>query len=85
MSPSLSYLAVVYSLQADADHRKKGLVSRAAFTNGIGNGYESNGTITLGSKGQKQCVIRQLTIQVTTLRKFFSPDQSALWAVRNVV
>lgn len=83
--PSLSHLAVAYSLEADTDHRKKGRISRATFMEGTENGYDSKGTITMSGKGKKQCIIRQLAIQVATLRKFFSLDQSALWVVHNVV
>lgn len=67
MSLSSSHLAVAYSLEADADHRKNGLIPRATFTEASEHTYESKGTIILGSKGVKECVKRQLTIQVRTL------------------
>ncbi|KAM6918919.1 integrin alpha-6-like isoform 2-T2 [Xenentodon cancila] len=60
-----SKLAVEYSLEADADHRKNGLLPRATFTepSESGNNYESKGTIVLGAQGEKLCVERQLAIQ----------------------
>lgn len=66
-SLSLTNLAVAYSLEADADHRKKRLNSRAVFKDGSKNSYESKGTITLDTKGKKQCITRKLMIQVGTL------------------
>lgn len=66
VSPSLSRLAVAYSLEADADLRKKGLIPRATFIDPSSSdkNYESTGVITMNTKGQKQCVTRQLAIQV---------------------
>ncbi|XP_034468695.1 integrin alpha-6b isoform X1 [Hippoglossus hippoglossus] len=58
-------LTVVYTLQADVDHRNRGLSSRATFAE-ISDSvkpYESKGTITMNSKGAKQCFKRQLAIQ----------------------
>ncbi|XP_033961118.1 integrin alpha-6-like isoform X1 [Pseudochaenichthys georgianus] len=56
-------LTVAYSLEADADHRKKRLNPRAVFKDGSKNSYESKGTITLDTKGKKQCITRKLMIQ----------------------
>lgn len=56
-------LTVAYSLEADSDHRKNGLIPRATFSEATENGYESKGTITMDSKGKKQCITRQLAIQ----------------------
>ncbi|KAM9350211.1 integrin alpha-6-like [Symphorus nematophorus] len=56
-------LTVAYSLEADADHRKSGLIPRATFVESTDHNYESKGTITMESKGKKQCVKRQLAIQ----------------------
>lgn len=67
MSLSSFHPAVAYSLEADADHRKNGLIPRATFTEATDHAYESKGTITMDSKGKKQCVTRRLTIQVGTL------------------
>lgn len=63
----MSHLAVAYSLEADADHRKNGLIPRATFTEASDHTYESKGTITIDSKGKKQCVTRRLAMQVGTL------------------
>ncbi|XP_068196562.1 integrin alpha-6-like isoform X2 [Antennarius striatus] len=54
-------LTVAYTLEADTDHRKNGLIPRATFTDS--QGYESRGTITMNNKGKKECVRRQLAIQ----------------------
>lgn len=66
--PYLFHPAVAYSLEADADLRKKNLVPRATFTESSAsdNAYESKGTISLNSQGTKQCVTRKLAIQVLT-------------------
>ncbi|KAK1879391.1 Integrin alpha-6 [Dissostichus eleginoides] len=56
-------LTVAYSLEADAEHRKKRLNPRAVFEDGSENSYESKGTITLDTKGKKQCIIKNLIIQ----------------------
>ncbi|XP_070775787.1 integrin alpha-6-like [Enoplosus armatus] len=55
-------LTVAYSLNADADHRKNGLIPRATFPKSS-DPYESKGVIALDSKGKKQCITRQLAIQ----------------------
>ncbi|XP_068605398.1 integrin alpha-6-like [Brachionichthys hirsutus] len=54
-------LTVAYNLEADADHRKNGLIPRATFSDS--HSYGSRGTITMNSKGKKECVRRQLAIQ----------------------
>lgn len=69
MSSSPSRLAVVYSLEADADRRKNHLIPRATFPDATEHSYESKGTITLNSKGKEQCIKRQLVIQVVTLSR----------------
>ncbi|TNM97823.1 hypothetical protein fugu_014069 [Takifugu bimaculatus] len=56
-------LTVAYSLEADAENRKKGLKSRAVFTGGSTNSYDSKGTIVLASQGKEECINRQLSIQ----------------------
>ncbi|KAM7379156.1 hypothetical protein PAMP_004727 [Pampus punctatissimus] len=58
-------LTVAYSLEADADHRKKGLITRATFTqpSALNTNYESKGVITINSKGEEKCVTRELVIQ----------------------
>ncbi|KAF3858433.1 hypothetical protein F7725_011634 [Dissostichus mawsoni] len=56
-------LTVAYSLEADAEHRKKRLNPRAVFKDGSENSYESKGTITMDTKGKKQCIIRKLIIK----------------------
>ncbi|XP_068427158.1 integrin alpha-6-like isoform X2 [Clinocottus analis] len=56
-------LTLVYSLEADAEQRSKGLSSRATFSEPSKNPYESKGTITLDMKAKKQCIKRQLLIQ----------------------
>lgn len=61
----LSHLAVAYSLEADADHKKIGLNPRATFIDSSEN--ESKGTITMSSKGNKECIKQKLTIQVENL------------------
>lgn len=77
MSPSLSRLAVAYTLEADSDRTKNGLIPRATFSEANEQSYESKGTITLNSKGQKQCVTRQLAIKVGAL----SGNSSVLMSV----
>ncbi|KAI3375067.1 hypothetical protein L3Q82_021581, partial [Scortum barcoo] len=56
-------LTVAYSLEADADHRKNGLIPRATFPEASENPYQSKGTITIQSKGTTQCIKRRLAIQ----------------------
>ncbi|XP_040911574.1 integrin alpha-6b isoform X2 [Toxotes jaculatrix] len=58
-------LTVAYTLEADADHGKDSLSRRATFTesSATDKNYESRGTITMTSKGAKQCVTRQLAIK----------------------
>ncbi|XP_061549402.1 integrin alpha-6b isoform X1 [Phycodurus eques] len=58
-------LIVAYTLVVDADQRKKNLIPRAAFTqqSSSNSNYESKGTVVLDTKGRKQCITRQLTIQ----------------------
>lgn len=70
---SLSHPAVEYSLEADADHRKNGLIPRATFTDSSAsdNSYEAKGTVTLNGQGTKQCVKRKLAMQVLALARKF--------------
>lgn len=58
-------LTVSYSLQADADHRKNGLIPRATFPDNAPseNNFESKGTIVLNVKGKPQCIQRRLAMQ----------------------
>ncbi|XP_071346446.1 integrin alpha-6-like isoform X2 [Trachinotus anak] len=58
-------LMVAYSIEADADRRKSGLSPRATIIDSSTseNSYESKGTVTINSKGKKQCVKRQLIIK----------------------
>uniref|UniRef100_A0A8C2YX42 Integrin subunit alpha 6 n=1 Tax=Cyclopterus lumpus TaxID=8103 RepID=A0A8C2YX42_CYCLU len=63
-SPSLSHLALVYFLEADAEHRKKNLPSRATFSDHSENTYQSKGTITMDKEGKEKCIQRQLLIPV---------------------
>uniref|UniRef100_A0A8D3ECC3 Integrin, alpha 6b n=1 Tax=Scophthalmus maximus TaxID=52904 RepID=A0A8D3ECC3_SCOMX len=58
-------LTVVYSLVADADLTRDGLIHRGTFIGSSASDkvYESKGTITMNSKGAKQCVTRKLAIQ----------------------
>uniref|UniRef100_A0A3Q3W2U0 Uncharacterized protein n=1 Tax=Mola mola TaxID=94237 RepID=A0A3Q3W2U0_MOLML len=49
---------------ADTDKRMKGLTPRVTFS-GTENAYERKGTITLDSKGKKECIKHQLRIQET--------------------
>lgn len=77
---------MVYSLVADADLTRDGLIHRGTFIGSSASDkvYESKGTITMNSKGAKQCVTRKLAIQVVTLpgkMSPFSPEHSALWVV----
>uniref|UniRef100_A0A8D0D9M6 Integrin alpha-2 domain-containing protein n=1 Tax=Sander lucioperca TaxID=283035 RepID=A0A8D0D9M6_SANLU len=58
-----SHLAVSYSLEADAVHRKNGLIPRVTISEPSEGSYKSSGTVTLDSKGKKQCIKRQLVIQ----------------------
>ncbi|XP_055007734.1 integrin alpha-6-like isoform X2 [Boleophthalmus pectinirostris] len=51
-------LTISYTMEADADHRKNGLASRATFA-----GASSKGTLTLDSKGKKKCLTRELVLQ----------------------
>nr|XP_020471853.1 integrin alpha-6-like isoform X3 [Monopterus albus] len=52
-------LTVMYSLEADADYRKNGLIPRATFIDGKS---KSDGNVNLGTQGNKQCVKQQLAI-----------------------
>ncbi|XP_035861675.1 integrin alpha-6b [Sander lucioperca] len=56
-------LTVSYSLEADAVHRKNGLIPRVTISEPSEGSYKSSGTVTLDSKGKKQCIKRQLVIQ----------------------
>nr|XP_043896450.1 integrin alpha-6-like isoform X1 [Solea senegalensis] len=58
-------LTVAYSLEADAEHRKRTRTSRANFLDAAGaeKGYDSKGTLILNTKGTKQCVKRRLVIK----------------------
>uniref|UniRef100_A0A8C4NHY9 Integrin, alpha 6b n=1 Tax=Dicentrarchus labrax TaxID=13489 RepID=A0A8C4NHY9_DICLA len=56
-------LTVKYILEADADRRKNGLIPRVTFLDSSEHSYKSEGTITMKSKGKKQCVKQQLAIQ----------------------
>ncbi|TDH05585.1 hypothetical protein EPR50_G00123910 [Perca flavescens] len=56
-------LTVSYSLEADAAQRKIGLIPRVAISEPSEGTYKSSGTVTLDSKGKKQCIKRQLVIQ----------------------
>lgn len=71
LSLTLLHLAVAYSLEADADRRKSGFISRASFSDDSEPSpnvrYMSNGTITMNAQGMKECVKRRLVIQVVTL------------------
>ncbi|XP_035526753.1 integrin alpha-6-like isoform X1 [Morone saxatilis] len=55
-------LTVKYTLEADADRRKNSLIPRATFLDSE-HSYKSEGTITMKSKGKKQCLKQQLAIQ----------------------
>ncbi|XP_070700726.1 integrin alpha-6-like isoform X2 [Pempheris klunzingeri] len=54
-------LTVAYALEVDADHRNTGLNPRATFTGA--SDHTSTGTITMDSKGKKQCLKQQLVMQ----------------------
>ncbi|XP_078119650.1 integrin alpha-6-like [Sander vitreus] len=56
-------LTVSYSLEADAVHRKNGLIPRVTISEPSEDSYKSSGTVTLDSKGKKQCIKRQLVIE----------------------
>ncbi|KAF1384010.1 hypothetical protein PFLUV_G00137800 [Perca fluviatilis] len=56
-------LTVSYSLEADAAQRKIGLIPRVTISEPSEGSYKSSGTVTLDSKGKKQCIKRQLVIQ----------------------
>lgn len=77
MSFSRLCVAVAYSLEADAENRKKGLKSRAVFAGGSTNSYDSKGTVVLTSQGKEECINRQLSIQVATLKRCY-PGQESL-------
>lgn len=81
---SLVCAAVAYSLEADAENRKKGLNSRAVFIGGTTKSYNSKGTIVLGSQGIVECITRQLAIQVAALKRCFL-DHRALSVQHNVL
>ncbi|XP_034412154.1 integrin alpha-6-like isoform X1 [Cyclopterus lumpus] len=55
-------LTLVYFLEADAEHRKKNLPSRATFSDHSENTYQSKGTITMDKEGKEKCIQRQLLI-----------------------
>ncbi|XP_056276762.1 integrin alpha-6b isoform X2 [Pseudoliparis swirei] len=56
-------LTLVFSLEADAEHRKKNLPSRATFSDSSENPYQSKGTITMDMSGKEKCIKRKLFIQ----------------------
>ncbi|XP_054480250.1 integrin alpha-6b isoform X2 [Anoplopoma fimbria] len=56
-------LTVEYTLEVDADHRKKGLNPRATISEPSEKAYQSKGTIIMDNKGVKKCIMRQLKIQ----------------------
>lgn len=68
--------AVAYSLEADAENRKKGLNSRAVFIGAPANSYNAKGTIVLGSQGTEECSSHQLAIQVAALQQYSLDHQS---------
>lgn len=72
---SLVRVAVAYSLEADAENRKKGLNSRAVFTEGNANSYDAKGTVVLVRQGKEECVTRKLSIQVAALQQYFLDHQ----------
>ncbi|KAM3865973.1 integrin alpha-6-like [Diretmus argenteus] len=55
-------LTVKYTMEAEKERRKNGLLSRVVFF-GSGSDYESTGTITLPSQGKKQCIKQKLKLQ----------------------
>jgi len=82
-----SPLALVFSLEADAEHRKKNLPSRATFSDSSENPYQSKGTITMDMSGKEKCIKRKLFIQVVALSgHFLSPlfFKVYVWVVSNV-
>uniref|UniRef100_A0A668A232 Integrin, alpha 6b n=1 Tax=Myripristis murdjan TaxID=586833 RepID=A0A668A232_9TELE len=58
-------LTVAYAIEADAERRKNGLLSRVIFEQGSSadQNYESKGTVTLAGQGKKQCFTRKLIVQ----------------------
>uniref|UniRef100_UPI003AAEF7D7 integrin alpha-6-like n=1 Tax=Centroberyx gerrardi TaxID=166262 RepID=UPI003AAEF7D7 len=58
-------LTVAYSIEAEAERRKNGLLSRVTVSEGSGSdpSYESKGTLTLTGQGKTQCVKRELIVQ----------------------
>ncbi|XP_023283887.1 integrin alpha-6-like isoform X2 [Seriola lalandi dorsalis] len=58
-------LTVAYTIEADADHRKNGLIPRATIRTppASESSFESKGTVTINTKGVKECVTRQLVIK----------------------
>lgn len=62
----MSLLAIAFSLEADSDHRKPGLNSRAVFSDSSSDkNYESKGVMIL-KKGERMCQTRQLSIPVSS-------------------
>ncbi|XP_008331975.1 integrin alpha-6b isoform X2 [Cynoglossus semilaevis] len=58
-------LTIAFSLEADSDHRKPGLNSRAVFSDSSSDkNYESKGVMIL-KKGERMCQTRQLSIPGT--------------------
>ncbi|KAF6727624.1 Integrin alpha-6 [Oryzias melastigma] len=58
-------LTVSYTLEADADLKKKGLKPRATFTHSseFESSSQSTGTISMNRQGQKECITQKLAIQ----------------------
>ncbi|RVE61863.1 hypothetical protein OJAV_G00173520 [Oryzias javanicus] len=58
-------LTVSYTLEADADLKKKGLKPRATFMDSseFESSSQSSGTITMNTPGQKKCITQKLAIQ----------------------
>ncbi|KAL7387366.1 hypothetical protein ABVT39_022568 [Epinephelus coioides] len=54
-------LTVEYALEADADYGQRGVSTRATFSDS--SGPTSRGTVTISSKGKKQCFTRELVIK----------------------
>uniref|UniRef100_A0AAQ5YKE7 Integrin alpha-2 domain-containing protein n=1 Tax=Amphiprion ocellaris TaxID=80972 RepID=A0AAQ5YKE7_AMPOC len=80
VSPPLSHVALAYSVEADADYRKLGLLPRATFIEDptAEHNYESKGTLSIDSQGKKKCLKRKLAVQVIKM-SVLSSSQSALW------
>uniref|UniRef100_A0AAQ5Y9J5 Integrin alpha-2 domain-containing protein n=1 Tax=Amphiprion ocellaris TaxID=80972 RepID=A0AAQ5Y9J5_AMPOC len=58
-------LTLAYSVEADADYRKLGLLPRATFIEDptAEHNYESKGTLSIDSQGKKKCLKRKLAVQ----------------------